>query len=72
MKVKISITGMHCDSCISSVQDALKSVPGLQSCSVEVGAAQVEYDENTARRSDVVAAIRSAGTFDVDRLETVN
>lgn len=71
MKVKLAITGMHCDQCSSTIESALKSVPGLQSCHVEIGAAEITFNELQARTSDFVAAIQAAGTFGIERFETV-
>lgn len=72
MKVKFSITGMHCDQCCATLKDALEAVPGFQDCSVEVGVAEVAFDESRARKSHFIAAIQAGGTFDIERLEIVN
>ena len=72
MKVKFSVAGMHCARCCSTVEDALKVVPGFQHCSVEVGVVVVAYDESRAGKSDFISAIQASGTFDIERLETVN
>lgn len=48
------------------------AVPGLESCKIRVGVAEVEYDESRARKSDLVAAVRRAGAFEIERFEAVN
>ncbi len=36
MKKTISISGMHCDHCVSAVTEALKALPGITSVSVSL------------------------------------
>jgi copper chaperone CopZ len=72
MKVKFTVTGMHCGRCCSTIEAALKVVPGFQHCSVGVGVAEVDYDESRAGKSDFIAAIQAGGTFDIERLETIS
>lgn len=50
----------------------MMAVPGLESCKVGVGVAEIAYDESKARKSDLVAAVRRAGAFDIERFEAVN
>ncbi len=71
MKVKFSITGMHCDRCCSTLVEAFKAVPGCVDCNVEVGMAEVTYDESQAGKSDFIAAIQANGAFAIQRLETI-
>jgi len=35
-KVKITISGMHCASCVNNVERSLKKVPGVKSVSVSL------------------------------------
>ena len=36
MKKKILIQGMHCASCASNIERSLKTIPGVESCSVSL------------------------------------
>ncbi len=72
MKITLFVTGMHCDQCCRTVYAAIIAVPGLESCQVEIGVAEIVYDESRVRKSDLVAAVRRAGAFDIERFEAVN
>ena len=72
MKITLFVTGMHCEQCCKTVEAAIMAVPGLESCKVRVGVAEIAYDESKARKSDWVAAVRRAGAFDIERFEAVN
>lgn len=48
------------------------AVPGFESCKVRVGLAEIAYDESKARKQDLIAAVRRAGAFDIERFEAVN
>lgn len=72
MKITLFVTGMHCQQCCQTVEAAIMAVPGLGSCKVRVGVAEIVYDESKVRKSDLVAAVRRAGAFDIERFEAVN
>ena len=65
-KVDIKIEGMHCESCVRSVREALAKLPN-----VEPGSVQVVLKENRATitvkegkdvpRSEIEAAVKKAG-----------
>ena len=59
----LAIEGMTCSHCVSSVQNALSAVPGVTVRSVEIGRAEAEVADGTARAA-LVAAVEDAG-FDV-------
>lgn len=42
----LKLRGMSCASCASSIEDAIRSVPGVSECNVNFGAEQatVKYD----------------------------
>lgn len=65
MKVTIEITGMHCDHCVRAVEGSLGGVPGVESCRVEVGLAEVTVDAAAVDKADLIAAIRDAGRFEI-------
>jgi len=61
MKKQIfTIEGMTCQHCVMAVKVELKSI-GADSFNVEIGSAEVEYDENKLSESDIVKAIEEAG-----------
>ena len=64
MKETINISGMSCDGCVNSVRKALSHLP-LNESSVELGKAEIEYDEKMVNRKQIIAAIEDAG-FEVD------
>ena len=64
-RLRIQITGMHCDHCVRAVEEALSSAPGVRECRVEIACADVAFDDAAAKKSDLLAAIRRAGAFDV-------
>ena len=57
----IQIEGMGCSHCIKAVEDALEAVEGIEVRAVEIGAAQISYDPDTADPSRIVTAIKEAG-----------
>ncbi|GLC28232.1 heavy-metal-associated domain-containing protein [Roseisolibacter agri] len=61
--VKLAISGMTCGHCVSSVRQALETVPGLQVENVRIGAATVRLDGTTesATTEAALAAVQGAG-----------
>jgi copper chaperone CopZ len=59
----LSISGMHCDHCVTKVKNALEGVDGVFGASVDRGAATAEVDLDPARASadDLVAAVEQVG-----------
>jgi len=51
----LKLRGMSCASCANNIEDAIRSVPGVDACSVNFGAEQAAYDLKTD-----VAAIQDA------------
>lgn len=47
MQTKIKVTGMHCASCKTLIEDVAKDVAGVQSCTVDpaTGEGVVEHNE---------------------------
>jgi P-type Cu+ transporter len=45
----LKLRGMSCASCAKNVEDAIRSVPGVQECNVNFGAEQatIKYDSRT-------------------------
>lgn len=65
-EIQLSVTGMTCGGCVSSVQRVLTALPGVQSAEVSLspGQAHVTYDPTIIDRAALVQAIIDAG-FDV-------
>ena len=59
----IGIEGMHCASCVSRVEAALDSLPGVTSASVNLATAEarVEYVDGAVSTSDLRSAVEQAG-----------
>jgi copper chaperone CopZ len=69
-KQTLTIYGMKCDTCVSTVRQALTETAGVSEVSVglEAGAAEVEYDPNQASLAQLTDAVRQAG-FDAKPAE---
>jgi copper chaperone CopZ len=59
--LKIAIDGMHCGGCVTRVTNALKKVDGVDVKQVEVGSAQVDFDESKTQASAIVDAVNRIG-----------
>jgi len=59
--LKLSIDGMHCESCVRRVTGALNQVKGVHLNSVEVGSAQMIFDSQEATPESIVAAVNNIG-----------
>ncbi|AFY45835.1 heavy metal translocating P-type ATPase [Nostoc sp. PCC 7107] len=59
----LKLRGMSCASCARSVEDAIRSVPGVKECSVNFGAEQatVDYDPKTTNLQAIQNAVDAAG-----------
>jgi P-type Cu+ transporter len=62
MKKKITIEGMHCASCASNTERALKKVPGVKEVSVSVitNKAIIDVDERVPEE-ELKKAVSKAG-----------
>lgn len=62
-EIQLSVTGMTCGGCVSSVQRVLTALPGVQSAEVSLtaGQAHVAYDPTRIDRAALVQAIVDAG-----------
>lgn len=59
--LKLVIEGMHCGGCVNRVTTALKSVPGVEVRSVEVGSAEVSFDAAQVRQELIAGAVTKIG-----------
>jgi len=57
----LHIEGMSCGHCLHAVNRALSAVPGVEIESVQMGRAQVRYDERTTSPAALEAAVSEAG-----------
>ena len=66
-EIILSVTGMTCGGCVSSVQKVLAATPGVQRVEVTLtpGQARVVVDDARVDRAALVQAIVDAG-FGVD------
>ncbi len=58
---RLSISGMSCSHCVRAVTSALDEVEGVEVKHVEIGAAEVAYDPERVRRTQLVEAVEEAG-----------
>ncbi|MFH1850015.1 MAG: heavy metal translocating P-type ATPase [archaeon] len=61
--LKVAITGMHCQSCVTIIERSLGRVPGVASAAVNLAteSARVEYDPAKIKPEDLVAVIKKRG-----------
>jgi len=57
----LTITGMNCAHCVTAVQTALRNTPGVKSTSVEIGSADVDYDESAVSPQQLADAVSEEG-----------
>lgn len=60
-RVELSIAGMTCGHCVSSVRKVLEALPGVNVHRVEIGSASVSLEPGATSASSLVEAIREAG-----------
>lgn len=61
--VELKVDGMTCQGCVRSVERKLRSVPGVGSATVDLGAgkASVEFDQAVAEPARLIAAVQQIG-----------
>ena len=69
--VTIGINGMSCGHCVTAVEKALASLPGVMIESVKIGSATVAFDPAVTTRAALESAIDAAG-YDVVSGRTLN
>jgi copper chaperone CopZ len=60
MKKEYNIYGMSCNHCVMSVEKQLLEL-NLNEFKVEIGSAEVEYDETKIEEKEIIKAIEEAG-----------
>ena len=70
--INIQIEGMHCASCVASVEKALNRLDGVRSASVNLmtESASVDIDQNKVALGDLKRAVENAGYTVQDDLNT--
>ncbi|GIU77020.1 MAG: hypothetical protein KatS3mg005_0258 [Bryobacteraceae bacterium] len=59
--LKLSIDGMHCGGCVTRLTNTLRKLEGVELRHAEVGAAELDYDEQRLTKEDIAAAIEKIG-----------
>lgn len=57
----LSITGMTCGHCVSSVSKALKGVDGVQVEDVRIGTAKLRFDESKTSAAQLAQVVTDEG-----------
>lgn len=60
MKKEYKIEGMSCGHCIMSVQKSLSQL-NLDKFKVEIGSAEVEFDEKKINEDEIIKTVENAG-----------
>lgn len=60
-KQELTIQGMSCNHCVMHVKKELSKLNGLKVENVEIGKAQVEFEESIVTRERIAKAIEDAG-----------
>jgi copper chaperone CopZ len=60
-RLTLHIQGMSCGHCLNAVNRALATLPGVQVDSVQMGRAELQYDESITVPSRIEAAVTDAG-----------
>lgn len=61
--IEVKLAGMHCDSCVTRVREALAACPGLDEVEVEVGLVRAAFDAERCTARQVVQAAEVGGAF---------
>lgn len=59
--LKLAIDGMHCGGCVNRVTNALKKLEGVEVRDVQVGSAEVSYEEAKVRPAAIAEAVNKIG-----------
>ena len=57
----VTIDGMHCERCVSMVQNSLISVDGVDFADISVGKAEVRFLPQLVSEADIAQAITESG-----------
>ncbi len=59
--LRLTLTGMHCESCVRRVTTALQGVKGVHVDAVKIGSAQITFDPDQATAPEILAAVDRIG-----------
>jgi copper chaperone CopZ len=59
--LKLAIDGMHCLGCVNRVTNALRKLEGVEVRDVQVGSAEVAYDEAALQPAAITEAVNKIG-----------
>ena len=59
--INLKIEGMSCQHCVSNVKKSIENIDGIMAYAVNVGSANITYDESINDRDTIVNAVSSAG-----------
>jgi copper ion binding protein len=62
-RVKLQVFGMHCKSCVTSIERSVRKMPGVDSVHVDMhaGFVEVRYDSALVRTEAITHTIQRAG-----------
>ena len=60
MKIEIKIDGMSCAHCILAIEKNLVKLD-LKKIKVDIGSAEIDFDETKIKKEDIAEAIAEAG-----------
>jgi len=60
-RIALSLEGMHCASCVRTIETALAAVPGVTEASVNLGTGQAHVQGRSLDRDRLIAAVRASG-----------
>ena len=61
----IEIRGMSCEHCACAIEQALRSLPGVESVDVTIGRARIVFDGSATQKPQIFEAVRAAGAYDI-------
>lgn len=61
--LKMTIKGMHCESCIKLIKMNFEDLNGIKNSSIDLksGRASVDFDEGLTNKKEIAEAVRKAG-----------
>lgn len=60
-ETKIAIDGMSCQHCVMAVKKAVDGMGGVESSEVEIGLANIKFDDSAIKVEDIESTIVNAG-----------
>jgi P-type Cu+ transporter len=60
-RLSLAVEGMHCASCVATIERALREVPGVASASVNLGTARAEVEGEGLHHAPLIQAVRDTG-----------